>query len=82
MQLDNQITSISRLTDYQKTALRKLHIHTIRDLLFHFPARYEEGGNETVTSALILGENATIIGTLERLETKKSWKRKVPISEG
>ena len=82
MQLHDAVTTVSRLTDSQKAALHKLHITTIRDLLLHFPARYEEEGNKTTTSALTLGENVVIIGTLEKLETKKAWKSRMPISEG
>ena len=76
------LTDIFRLTAPQKAALKKLGIATVHDLLWHFPTRYDEGGSETSVSALSLGMDATIIGVLEKLETKKSWKRRVPVSEG
>jgi ATP-dependent DNA helicase RecG len=82
MRLADDITKQFRLTDAHKSALAKLGIRTVRDLLFHFPFRYEHGGNEASVSALAPGLEATIIGTLEKLETKKSWKSRVPISEG
>ncbi len=76
------ITELFRLTESQKNACKTLGISTIHDLLFHFPSRYEEGGSETTISGLSSGTNATVIGTLEKLETKKSWKRRIPVSEG
>ncbi len=82
MDAHTSITDLFRLTAQQKAALKKLGIATVRDLLWHFPTRYDEGGSETSVSALSLGMDATIIGTLEKLETKKSWKRRVPVSEG
>ncbi len=82
MQLTDPITSIFRLTDIQKTALKKLRIATVRDLLFHFPFRYEQEGSEQSVGALTLGAEVSVVGVLEKLETKKSWKRKIPVSEG
>ncbi|HEX8993994.1 MAG TPA: ATP-dependent DNA helicase RecG [Candidatus Paceibacterota bacterium] len=82
MNSNTPLTDIFRLTAQQKAALKKLGIATVRDLLWHFPTRYDEGGNEANVSSLTLGSDVTIIGVLEKLETKKSWKRRVPISEG
>lgn len=79
---NDQLTNHFRLTDIQKSALKKLNIGTVRDLLFHFPSRYEQAGQESNTQALVLGQDVTLVGTLEKLETKKSWKRRVPISDG
>jgi len=76
------ITTAFRLTDTQQSALRRLGITTVRELLFHFPFRYEVGGGEASIAGLASGAEATIIGTLEKLETKKSWERKIPVSEG
>ncbi|MDO8518004.1 MAG: ATP-dependent DNA helicase RecG [bacterium] len=82
MNLSDPITSLFRLTDVQKAALRKLHIGTVRDLLFHFPFRYEQEGSEQSVAGLVLGAEVSVVGVLEKLETKKSWKRKIPVSEG
>jgi ATP-dependent DNA helicase RecG len=82
MQLHDALTEHFRLTDAHKSALRKLGITTVRDLLYHLPSRYEEAGQEASTGALVAGQEATVVGTLEKLETKKSWKRKIPISQG
>ena len=54
----------------------------MRDLLFHFPFRYEQGGSENTVGSLHPGDSVTLFGRLEKLETRKSWKRRVPIAEG
>ncbi len=82
MRLGDQLTDHFRLIDAQKAALRKLGVTTVRDLLYHFPSRYEQGGDEAQIAGLVSGQEASIIGTLEKLETKKGWKSRIPMSEG
>jgi len=82
MRLTDPITDIFRLTDTQKSALNRLGVRTVWDLLFHFPARYDVGGEGTTISGLVAGQEVTLVGTIEKLETKKSWKRRIPVSEG
>lgn len=82
MQLGDPIFKHFRLTDSQKGALAKLGVTTIKDLLFHMPFRFDAGGESAEVAGLAAGMEASVIGTLEKMETKKSWKRKVPISEG
>ncbi len=71
-----------RLSAPHKAALHKLGIGTVRDLLFHFPFRYDEAGGETTIAGLTAGADASVVGTLEKLETRKSWRRKIPVAEG
>ena len=82
MNLSSSLTDHFRLTDAQKAALGKLGIKTVRDLLYHLPSRYEAAGDEAQIAGLVSGQEASIIGTLEKLETKKGWKSRIPMSEG
>lgn len=82
MRLGDLIHSHFRLIDQQKGALSRLNIHTVRDILFYFPFRYDIGGSEASIAGLVPGSEVTVVGTLGKLETKKSWKRKIPVSEG
>ncbi|MCX6820035.1 MAG: ATP-dependent DNA helicase RecG [Candidatus Adlerbacteria bacterium] len=82
MDLREPISEHFRLTNIQKTALGKLGIKTLRDLLYHFPFRYEQAGSEASTGELQVGQEVTVVGILEKLTTKKSWKRRIPISDG
>jgi ATP-dependent DNA helicase RecG len=82
MHLESPITDLFRLAPAQKSALNRLGIKTVRDLLYHFPFRYERAGDEAQTSGLESGQDATLVGRLEKMETKKSWKSRIPVSEG
>ncbi len=82
MHLTDPLTTHFRLAETQRSAMAKLGVMTVRELLFHFPFRYDTGGAESSIAGLVAGMDATIVGTIEKLETKKSWKRKIPISEG
>jgi len=82
MHLRDPITEHFRLVDAQKSALNKLGIKTVRDMLYHFPARYEQAGNEAQISGVVSGQEASLVGTLEKMETKKGWKSRIPMSEG
>ena len=82
MNLRDLIGQHFRLADTQKSALSKLGIKTVRNLLYHFPTRYERGGEEAQIAGLASGQEASIIGTLEKLETKKGWKSRIPMTEG
>jgi ATP-dependent DNA helicase RecG len=82
MWLTDPLSNTFRLADEHKAALKKLGITTVRDLLYHFPFRYEAAGGEAAVAGLVLGMEASIIGVLEKMETKKSWKSRIPVSEG
>ncbi len=82
MRQSDPISDHFRLTDVQKRALKHLGIETVRDLLYHFPSRFEHAGADASAGGLELGANVTLLGTLEKLETKKSWKSRVPMSQG
>ncbi|MDB5224488.1 MAG: recG [Candidatus Adlerbacteria bacterium] len=78
----DHITDHFRLTEPHKEALKRLGLVTVQDLLFHFPSRYDMGGSSADIGNLVVGSEVTIVGTLQKLQTKKSWKRKIPVSEG
>ncbi len=82
MQLASIITSEFRLNDAHKSALAKLGIKTVRDLLYHFPFRYDQAGGESNVSGLVSGQEVSVIGRLEKLEAKKGWKSRIPMTEG
>jgi ATP-dependent DNA helicase RecG len=79
MHPDDLIAKHFRLTPPHLAALKKLGILSVRDLLYHFPARYDQGGSESAITGLVAGTSATVFGTISKLETRKSWKRKIPV---
>ncbi|MEK7133975.1 MAG: ATP-dependent DNA helicase RecG [Patescibacteria group bacterium] len=70
-----------RLTPPQLRGLRKLGLATIRDILYHFPVRYDAGGGESPITGALPGTSVTIFGTIGKLGTRRSWKRKIPVGE-
>lgn len=81
MQLSDALDAHFRLSPRQKTALKKLSITNVRDLLYHFPFRYDHAGAEASIAGVIAGTEATIFGTISKLETRKSWKRRIPVGQ-
>lgn len=71
----------TRLKPDQKKALSRLNLRTIRDLLYHFPARYEVAGPSGTIQSAALGTEVTLYGTIRKPETKKAWKSKRPMAE-
>ena len=62
--------------------LKKLGLKTVRDLLRHFPNRYEDFSQVTRIADLKQGTPATILGIVKNISTRRSWKnRKMTISE-
>lgn len=78
---DLLVTHFPRLKPDQKKALERLGIRTIRDLLYHFPARYEAGGPTGTIAGAQLGTDVTLYGTVRKPEAKKAWKSKRPMAE-
>jgi ATP-dependent DNA helicase RecG len=79
--LDELLETQLRIQDTQKKALKRLNIITVRDLLYHFPMRYESAGDQTTVSGLVAGTDAVLYGTIRKPETRRAWKSKRPMSE-
>ena len=57
--------------------LEKLGLKTVRDLLWHFPSRYEDFSNISNIADLIPGEAATIQGVIRDIKILRSFKKKM-----
>ena len=83
MQLNDPIsTHFPRLNPLQRKALAKLKIKTVRDLLYHFPTRYELLSEIRTVATLKKNDEAILYGRITGLETRRSWKTKKPVAEG
>ncbi len=81
MDIHSLITEHSRLSTPQKDALKKLGIHTILDLLYHFPARYGDSSQTQNISSLKKGDTAVIFGRISKLKTSKGYKSKIAMAD-
>ncbi len=61
--------------------LEKMGIKTVRDLLWHFPTRYEDFTKVYPIAELEPGQQATITGVVEEIQSKRSWRRAMSIVE-
>jgi len=82
MELDSPIEKEFRLVASQKKALKKLGLLNIKDLLFHFPARYGDIPQIKNISELEPGDNAVIYGRILKLEKTKAFRKKIPLTRG
>lgn len=80
--LEQPLEEMLRLTPRQASALARIGIRTARDLLFHFPARYEPVGALKNIADLEPGEKATVIAQVVGLKAEKTWKKKMVIARG
>ncbi|OGZ17199.1 MAG: hypothetical protein A2494_03215 [Candidatus Lloydbacteria bacterium RIFOXYC12_FULL_46_25] len=81
MKADDAVRSHFRITDTQEKALARLGIFSIRDLLYHFPARHVDAGKASPIELAADGERLTLYGQVEKTSTKKSFRGKVPMGE-
>lgn len=57
--------------------LEKLGLKTVKDLLWHFPSRYEDFSKITNISELVPGEAATIQGVIHDIKILRSFRKKM-----
>ncbi|MCB9808976.1 ATP-dependent DNA helicase RecG [Candidatus Nomurabacteria bacterium] len=79
--LDQPLSSVVRCDVKKKTALKRIGIITVRDLLYYFPVRYTHIGTTKLISEVEHNEHVTIYGHITNLSIKKSFKSRVPMSE-
>lgn len=81
MELSDNLEKHFKIDQNQKKALQKLGLLTIRDLLYYFPSRYTDISEIRYINTLTDGEMVTIFGQISKLEIKKGFKSKIPMSK-
>jgi len=79
--LDDSIKNLTRINSRYWKKLEKLGIFTVRNLLLHFPFRYEDYSEIIPIAEIRIGEMATIIGKIEKIKNICSWKKRMSITE-
>ncbi len=80
LSLDIPVSEHFRITPIQKDALRKLGIHTIEDLLYHFPARYGNTAEARSIDSLAKGDTAVIYGKITGLKASKGFHSRITMA--
>lgn len=79
--LDSKIESLIRLKQETRAGLTRLGLFSVSDLLYHYPTRYADASSFLSISGLSEGMQATVRGTIKKIQNRKSWKTKVSLSE-
>ena len=81
MDLNSSIEENFRLSPRQKSALDKLGLEKVKDLLFYFPSRYENFSERKNIASLAEGDKTTVFGEVLSASLGKTWRKKMAISE-
>ncbi|PIR75687.1 MAG: DNA helicase RecG [Candidatus Magasanikbacteria bacterium CG_4_9_14_0_2_um_filter_42_11] len=81
MHLDTPVIHLNKVGEALNKRLLRLGIKTARDLLFHFPFRYEDFSQVAGISQLQDGQETTIEGTIELIANKRSPRKRTMITE-
>jgi len=81
--LDSSITALRGVSRATESRFARLGVETIRDLLFHFPYRYNDFANIRSISQLVVGEEQTVLATVwSAAETRVALSGKVSVYRG
>jgi ATP-dependent DNA helicase RecG len=81
MDFDTPIEKFTRVSPAYKTRLKNMGILTMRDLLYHFPTRYQDFSSRTNISELEVDKTSCVQGTVENLKIIRIWKRHMTLIE-
>ncbi len=76
------LTEHFRLLPPQRSALKRLGITTVIDLLYHFPVRYGDTASVKAVRDARAGEQVTFFGRITGLKTSKGFRTKIPMASG
>ncbi len=78
---ESLITERFRPNPLQKKALTKLGLKTVADLLRYLPSRYGSAGTARKIAELKVGDEAVIYAKVLKNQTKKAFKKRIPMAE-
>lgn len=81
MSLDSPITSLKGVSTYFSSRLKNLGIFSVRDLIYHFPYRYEDFSHIVPIKELQAGKTCTIHAKVLKVSQRRVWKRKMTVTE-
>jgi ATP-dependent DNA helicase RecG len=81
MNLLDSVEKIPRIGPVYQKKLRRLGIKTLRDLVFHFPYRYDDFSKIIPISKIKTGETQCVQGEILDIETKQTWKRRMFLTQ-
>jgi len=79
--LDTLLEIALHLTSHQKSALKRIGLATVHDLLWRFPSRYEDFSSLTPIASTAPGEKAAVQASVTKVGTKKMFRQRIPLVE-
>lgn len=79
--LHSPLNELYRVGETTYSLLKKLGLETVQDLLFYFPFRYDDFTKSVTIAALQTNTEANVIGTIDLIQNKKSFKRRMFVTE-
>ena len=74
------ITDMPRISDTHAKHLARLGIHTVEDLLYHFPSRYDDFSKIYKIAAIERDMQVTLAGTVSKLRSHRSFKKRMTVT--
>jgi len=81
IKFETELAKIRGIGQKFLTKLDKLSIKTVKDLLWHFPFRYDDFSTIVKIVDLKINQAATVRGVVKHVATRRSWRRKFIIVE-
>jgi len=79
--LDQPVSELPKVRAAELKALQRLGLATVRDLLLHLPFDWEAYGTPVPIRAVLPGAQATVIGSLVKIEARRSMYKRKPMTE-
>ena len=81
MTFDTPLSQIASIKKPTLAKLERLGLATVRDMLYHFPFRYEDYSAIHDIASLVPEEKCTILGTITSVTAGHTWKKKMFLTE-
>ncbi|MFH1780696.1 MAG: OB-fold nucleic acid binding domain-containing protein, partial [Candidatus Nealsonbacteria bacterium] len=81
MNLFTPIETLKGVGPVYKSRLKKLGVNQLKDLLYHFPHRYEDFSNIVPIAKAKAEENCCFRGKVLEITSTRTWKKRMSITE-
>jgi len=79
--LDARVTSLNGVGPVNAARLEKLGIQSLRDMLYHFPRRYDDYSHLATIGHLRYGQEVTVIGKVKLVANRSAGKGRMHLTE-
>ncbi|MFY9457931.1 MAG: ATP-dependent DNA helicase RecG [Candidatus Spechtbacterales bacterium] len=81
MNLYTSVSKIDRIGPIYSRRLQKFGIKEVKDLLFHFPSRYQDFSKIIPIGEVGIGETVTVMGKVLDIQNVRTFRKKMNITE-